>query len=120
MKSKLIFFIPFSNGRIGLAANLYKDNSFSLIRKIIEDFRKITKSPVYKRFDYISKLLNNDFSYDSKTALLYWMLYLRSPLSDSMNISKIKMLKKISKLYYYIQQPQLNHRLLFENALLNI
>jgi len=119
-EKQIDFFIPFSNGRIGLAVNLYKDNSFSLIRKIIEDFRKITKSPVYKKFDYISKLLNNDFSYDSKTALLYWMLYLRSPLSDNMNISKMKALKKISKLYYHIQQPQLNHKLLFENTLLNI
>lgn len=119
-EKQINFLIQFSNGRIGLAIDLYENNSFSLIKKIIEDFQKLIQYPIYKRFDYISELLNNKYSYDSKTALLYWMLYLRSPLSDKIKISKTKILKELADLYYYLHQPQLNHKLIFENTLLNI
>jgi len=114
------FLIQFSNGRIGLAIDLYEQNSFSLIRNVIEDFQKFMKNPVYGRFEYISKLLGGKLPYSPETALLYWILYLRSPLSMKLEINKQKILKNLSELYYFIKQPQFNHRLIFENFAVNI
>lgn len=112
------FLADFSNGRIGMAIGLHKNNSFHLIRKIIEDFHKLVKMPIHQRFQFVAELLGGKREYDVRTALLYWMLYLRSPISDKLKISKPAMLKTLSELSFYADQPQLNHKLIFENKFL--
>ncbi len=112
------FLVRFSNGRIGMAIDLHKNNSFSMIKKVIEDFQKMLKMPLYQKFEHISLLLNDKLAYDAKTALLYWMLYARS--SGKISVSQAAILRRLLKLYHYIDQPQLNHKLIFENEFVKI
>ena len=114
------FLVNFSNGRIGLAISLYEKESFSMIRKVIEDFVKFIKSPVHKRFNFIENLLAGRLDYDIETAILYWIFYLRSPASNKIRIEKQRILKKLIKAHHYIHQSQLNHRLLMESNFLNL
>ncbi len=113
------FLADFSNGRLGLAYQLKESNSFKEIKKTLEAFNKIFRSNLNDRLSFAEKVLQKDDG-SLLPMLLYWMFYLRSSLSKNLKINRAQTLKNIMETRYILSKPQYNHRLAFENLLINL
>ena len=114
------FLTDFSNGRIGLAYRLKENDSFKEIKSKLEQLNKILKSDINDRLNFAEKVLQDKESQNLGPTLLYWMFYLRSDLSRNLKINRAKVLRSLLKVNYILSKPQYNHRLAFENFLVNL
>src|SRR3989344_884369 len=114
------FLTDFSNGRIGLADRLKENDSFKEIKSKLEQLNKILKSDINGRLNFAEKVLQDKESQNLSPTLLYWIFYLRSDLSRNLKINRAKVLRSLLKVNYILSKPQYNHRLAFENFLVNL
>ena len=114
------FLADFSNGRLGLAYRLKENNNFKEIKTKLEQFNKLLKSDINERFNFAEKALKDEEGKNLGMMLLYWMFYLRSDLSKNLKINRAKVLKNLLEVNYILSKPQYNHRLAFENFLINL
>lgn len=118
----------FSNGRIGLAYRLKRDDAFKDIKRHLGDFNRLLKSDVFERLNFAEKIFNRAESENGNLAesngpaflLLLWMFYLRSRLSRRLKVDRHRILRQMTQTRHLLLQSQFNHRLAFENLLLNL
>lgn len=115
-REQIDFLDKFANGRIGLAIELNENKEFSTIKTAIQGLQKVVNAPIHVRIKTAEQLASGQSGQVLRT-LLYWILYLRSPLSAKMQIQKARVLRVIMDLYHSIGYPSFNKRLLIESAL---
>lgn len=113
------FLADFANGRLGLAHRLQQNDGFKNIRKNLEQFNALAKSNYHTRLVFAEKLFGKEAG-DARALLLNWMFYLRSDFSRGLKVNRIRLLHKMLEINNILSKPQYNHRLAFENLLLDL
>lgn len=119
-KKQAEFLADFANGRLGLAYRLQESGSFKDIRSHLEKFNELLESNYFTRLTFAEKVFNPKTEINSQALLLNWMFYLRSDLSKRLKVNRPNLLRKILETNNILTKPQYNHRLAFENLLLNM
>lgn len=119
-KKQAEFWADFSNGRLGLAYRLKEADAFKDIKKNLQEFNKILKSNINNRLNFAEKIFKDESSLNPAELILYWIFYLRSDLSKKLKINRAAALKKMIEAGHILSKPQYNHRLAFENLLINL
>ena len=111
-KSDQQLLLAMAQGRIGWLANAI--DQVSEIKKAIADLEKVLSGGASDRMLYAKKMYEKETYQATVTHWIYW-LYANSQISARHNA-----LKQLLTLATHISQPQYNHRLLLENALLDL
>jgi DNA polymerase-3 subunit delta' len=109
------FIAKLSGGRIGLVDYLLEKKNLDNAKKAVEDLRKLFKTGIYERMEYVKKI--NDKG-DYGRLVGYWLSWVSAHLATSPKNEKI--VKDLLSLSSLTSQPQFNHRLAMENFLLNL
>ncbi len=108
-KSDQALLISMAQGRVGWIESAVA--RISEIKKNIEEFEKATKGGIAERINYAKKIYEKETYHTVVADCLYWA-YGNSAVSE--------ILRELNHLEDIISQPQYNHRLAIENALLSI
>lgn len=119
-KKQAEFLADFANGRLGLACRLQQSGAFKDIRNHLEQFNELLKANYFTRLTFAEKVFGSKTEVDSQALLLNWMFYLRSDLSKGLKVNRSRLLHKMLETSNILSKPQYNHRLAFENLLLNL
>ena len=115
------WFAAFSNGRVGLAINLKNSAGFGEIKKQLAQLNRLISGPFQERLAFAEKLLGKGGEVgDLSQLLLFWILYLRSPLAKNLKTDRIKVLRNLLAARPLLLSSQYNQRLIFENFLLSL
>ena len=104
--------LSMAQGRIGWLANAV--DQVPEIKKAIADLDKVIKGGVSDRMLYAKKMYEKETYHATVAHWIHWLY------SNPEIPSRDNALKQLLSLSTNIAQPQYNHRLLLENALLNI
>ena len=114
------FLADFSNGRLGLAYRMKKENSFNGIKKSLEEFNKLLGADINERLNFAETIFKGQEEKKLAAKMLLWLFYLRADLSKKLKINRAKILRSLLEVNYILSKPQYNHRLAFENFLINL
>ena len=115
--AKAKFLAEFSNGRLGLALKIIRENQYSQIKNYLKELADLIKSNMNGRLVWAKKISEADNSTtEIGDRLLTWMLYLRIH-KDSKNL---RILAKLMRANHDLLQPQYNTRLLLENLVIQL
>ena len=119
-----------SSGQVGKAVNFYNDPlKVNFLRESIEDIISLTKSEMYKRFEYAKKFKEEN---DKIVEILeIWERFFRKEMmskifnnNSSLNnysFDKIKeIVKEIEKTKYLIESSNINKKMALENLLISL
>lgn len=119
-----------SSGQVGKAVNFYKDPlRVNFLKESIEDIISLTKSEMYKRFEYAKKFKEEN---DKIVEILeIWERFFRKEMmskifnnNSSLNnysFDKIKeIVKEIEKTKYLIESSNINKKMALENLLISL
>ena len=119
-----------SSGQVGKAVNFYNDPlKVNFLRESIEDIISLTKSEMYKRFEYAKKFKEENEKIVE--VLEIWERFFRKEMmskifnnSSSLNnysFDKIKeIVKEIEKTKYLIESSNINKKMALENLLISL
>ena len=115
------WFADFSNGRVGLAISLKNTAGFGEIKKQLTQLNRLISGPLQERLAFAEKLMGKAGEVgDLDQLLLFWLLYLRSPLANNLKTDRIKVLRNLLVARPLLLSNQYNQRLIFENFLLSL
>jgi DNA polymerase III delta prime subunit len=106
------FLLPMAQGRIGWLK--WANENIKEIDQSINDLKKIIKGNTFEKIAYVKKIYEKETYPVAVASWLHWLYNHQSEIPESGHI-----LKELIKLNNIISQPQYNHRLALENALLN-
>jgi len=119
-----------SSGQVGKAVNFYNDPlKVNFLKESIEDIISLTKSEMYKRFEYAKKFKEENEKIVE--VLEIWERFFRKEMmskifnnSSSLNnysFDKIKeIVKEIEKTKYLIESSNINKKMALENLLISL
>ncbi len=102
-------------GRIGWAMTMAKPENVKILKKAITDFSGVLKQPISDRMLYAKTMYEKELYSQYVPLWLYWAYSKKNDLPNAPRI-----LSSLLTLQYYVTQSQYNHRLLLENALINL
>ena len=111
----------FSLGKIGLVVDFVNNPAKLAVYKAkIEELKSLIISPLYMRFDYVKKTIDNKAdNMDILEILILWMNYFQELLLiENKREKNIKILKKIEETHRLISTTNVNKKLALENLVL--
>lgn len=111
----------FSNGRVGLAITLKQESAFGKIKAELKQFSNLLQANIAKRLLWVAEVFDkNEPKIDLERLTFFWLLFLRSPLANSLKIDRIKVARNLLAARPLLTSTQYNRRLILENFLLSI
>ena len=104
-----------AGGRLGWALTMAKPDNLKTLKKAVADFASLIKQPISQRMLYAKTLYEKELYSQYVPLWLHWAYSQRESLPQASRI-----LSGLLTLHNHISQPQYNHRLLLENALINL
>ena len=104
-----------ARGRIGWAIIASEGGNLKEIKKTINDFVTVLRSPLAERMLFAKTLFEKQPYQEQINYWLAWAYVNRATLPNAHRV-----LSQLLMLHQYINQPQYNHRALLENTLINL
>ncbi|MBX4190189.1 AAA family ATPase [Candidatus Parcubacteria bacterium] len=114
-KEDLVLLTAMAQGRIGWLNQILESKEITKLRSSVEEFQKVLNGGLTDRMLYAKKIFENESYPRVIASWIYWAYANKSTLPNSSAT-----LGQLSRLHSLINQPQLNHRLLLENTLINL
>ena len=111
----------FSLGKLGIAIDFINNPEKLIIYKTkIKELKTIIDSPLYLRFDYVKKIIDDkNGDMDILELLILWMSYFQSLLLlEDDNKKTKKILRRLTKTYTLVSTININKKLALENLVL--